>query len=234
MKNFRLIAALILLIVQQGYTQDKQLGIVAYTSRAAYRNAMQGYFQWGDKTDVTADVKSILDEHIPELLLLAEKFNDKSGECARPGGGRLVRQMPWLPGYFIKHDIQRYFNAKDLAKYIKQENLTEMAVADKRLYHLFSKSFRMSDANYFVIAKKADGIHNDDPQALTVSQEFQLKKIKEKCKDVHPSNWVISEWKYPAGKKVTIIDTDSFAMPSEKKTNMGDTSNSITTSEFFC
>ena len=154
----------------------------------------------GDKTNTPPEVTMVLNEHKKEIKSLAKV--QKDGLL----WGSKASQPEWLPGYLIKYGVERPGNAQRLQEYINDRNLTEMRVPKKYFSHIPGRPFSLSDDNYMVIVPKAEGVHSDW-DSLSPTQHQQLLKIIDIHSDLHDKNFLVTP------KEVTIVDTDSRAMP---------------------
>lgn len=158
-----------------------------------------------------AHVQALLDQHAQQLQILANAAHDQPHLRM----GRHVHEMPWLPGYFIKYGVKRFYNAQKLKSIIQAHRLNLLCVAKKYLYHIPGRPTTLSDKNYLVIVKKVEkdiSPSGDQRQILNLEQIQQLCYVALKARhyDLHTSNYILSKG------KLVIIDTDSGAMPSEK------------------
>lgn len=160
-----------------------------------------------------AHVKTILDNHAQQLQIILRTANDQPHLRM----GRHVYEVPWLPGYLIKHGVNRFYNAKKLKAIIQQEKLDLIDVAIKDLYHVPGRPEKISDKNYLVIVKK---VVPDNPMPGQSDQRpiLNLEQVKQLCRvalkarhyDLHTANYIVSQG------KLVIIDTDENAMPSAR------------------
>lgn len=165
-----------------------------------------------DKTDVPAPIKALLDAHTREIQAL-------SAECSRQGivvGGGGVRQVEWLPDWYIKYGIARYINAHIIKAFIAQNKLTLVSMANKFLYHIPHRSYDLSNDNYLVMAQKASGNHIAGWHLLNGQQMDQLIKVELQLEhsDMRPANFVVDH-----NGIITIVDTDELAMKLPKVKN---------------
>lgn len=214
MKDFRLLSALLVLsFAQQSYSQDKPLSAQNWVTTA--KTFLHGvtFDLVQDKTNVPANVKGLLDAHQQEMQSISDDCNKKNTDPKEQHYGNSIFQRSWLPGYFIKWDVERYKNAQGLAIFIEKNRL-KIKVANKWLYHIPGKPFELTNENYLVIAEKAAGEHPPctrtwDRDHLSKSQLLQLKQIVNDVPfgDINPTNLTIT-----SDGVVTIIDTDACTM----------------------
>lgn len=157
----------------------------------------------GDKTNTPPEVTTILNQHNTEIKDFSKQLR---GEQLLWGKG--VWQPEWLPGYFIKGGIERVINAQRLQQFIDENNLDQIAVAKKYLYHVPGRPYKLSSDNYLVITQKAEGVHSDW-ESLSPTQHAQLLKVMDIHNDLDYKNFLVTP------EKVTIVDTDSRSMPTE-------------------
>ncbi len=152
------------------------------------------------------NVENILNQHTDELKELLSEWNNPKKHY------RNFCKKSWLPDYYIKYDIARFFNAEKLKKTIKKDKLDCLSIAEKYLYHVPGMPQQLSKENYLVIAKEALG-KSVENSILTLKPVQQMNHLVENelVSDMHRDNYLVTD------KGITIIDTDRDTMPSSLK-----------------
>ena len=161
-----------------------------------------------DYTDVPVDVRKELDKKPQEIQAIMEQFESVT---ERSSGEDFARcHESWLPGYCIKYGVERVANAKRLREFIESNELNMVGVPKKYLYHIPTKPFDLDNDNYAVIAEKIEGNPTDDAVTLRDIQRSQMVKVIQELPyiDFGATNILLGK-----DEKLTIIDTDAFAMP---------------------
>ncbi|MBS1987154.1 hypothetical protein JST99_04455 [Candidatus Dependentiae bacterium] len=215
MKGFKLLSVLLLfLCANQSHGQASPLLKQSWSAATIATLHKLTFEVFRKDPALPPEVFATLTEHSDEL----KAFSDECGGYPLCGG-RGVRQFNWLPGWYIKHGIERFENTKKLNRFIEEHNLDLISPQTKYLLHVPGKPFKYSNKNYLVISKEVPRWR----PALTlgdVAQEMalnrQLNKVESELPhwDLQPRN--IEDT--PNGT-VTIIDTDRYAMGKNKPKN---------------
>ncbi len=158
------------------------------------------------------EVFATLTEHSDEL----KAFSDECAGYKNLTHGHGVRRFNWLPGWYIKHGIDRFENTKKLNRFIEENNLHLISPQPKYLLHVPGRPFKYSSKNYLVISKGVPHEcfpSNKDDVAQQMALVCQLDKVESKLPhlDMQARNMRTK----PNGT-VTIIDTDGYAMGTNK------------------
>ena len=158
--------------------------------------------------ELPVHIRRILDKHdgeLQELLIKWNKYPDLQG-------GINVTSKEWLPGYFIKYDIERAINATRLKSFLQQKKLDLIDVPQKYVYQVFDKEAASTTKNSIVIAEQIEGSEGIGYR-LSSKQASQLETVKKEAhhKDLYARNYIITK-----NDKIYIIDTDSLAMSEEE------------------
>ncbi len=117
---------------------------------------------------VDPTIATILDTKAPMLSKMAAEVHKSSQKHG-------VRQFEWLPGYYVKYGLARISGMEKMQEVIDRCNLTDVTVADKRVYHIKGRPQDLSNLNYLVVIKRVESAHNLPP--LTMEEVQQLTTI---------------------------------------------------------
>lgn len=146
-----------------------------------------------------------LDAQSKELIKLIKPCSGKECTIKHP-----VWELPWLPGYLMKHDICRIEGMEKIRTCIDAFKLECITVPRKYLYHIPGMPEDLNDANYYVIVPKLTAKKTTSP--ITLSEIQQLHTIIKHtgyC-DIQKSNILRLE-----NNQLAIIDTESSAFCNE-------------------
>ncbi len=143
-------------------------------------------------------IASILDEHTAELI---QKID---GMVSRGEEKHGVWTFRWLPGYYVKYNLDRLKGRAKMERCIKKYHLDLITLSDKYLYHVPGQPEELKNAHYLVIVKKI----RKNPKAQPLSEEHvrQLCTIIEKTGYISMSR---SNYIQTLDNKVALIDTES-------------------------
>jgi hypothetical protein len=155
------------------------------------------------KYAVGEDLKAILDDHSEEIEAALKEFNQrdtKKRKIKKHG----VWRFPWLPGYFIKYNLDRIYGMERMLKCIKRHNLDLIKLPDKRIYHIKNRPTTLSNDNYLVVIQGVEP--ETDLGPITLKQVQQLGVLMKETGYVS-----MTKTNYIRGKNdvVTMIDTES-------------------------
>ena len=116
-----------------------------------------------------------------------------------------VWTFEWLPGYYVKYNIDRVRKRNILARSIEKHKLHHMHAPDKRLYHIKGRPHKLTSLNYVVIIEAVSPRKSKDKQPLDLSVVKQLIQVIEDTGHISTfgANYIIGE-----GGRISFIDTD--------------------------
>jgi hypothetical protein len=176
---------------------NKQL-LLIFVSLALSVQANSHQQKFIEKYAINEDIKTILDDHSDELIAAMEKH---------AGSGKVkhgVWKFPWLPGYYVKYNLDRIYGLERMNRCIEEFGLDSLVVAQKRIYHVKGRPTELSNDNYLVIAKAVKAEKGLPP--LTLNQ------IEQMCKLMHETSYVslhTNNYIRIADNKIALIDTES-------------------------
>jgi hypothetical protein len=147
---------------------------------------------------VNQSMKALLDAHTPELINAIHSMKTPRKKY-RDG----VWQFQWLPGYFIKYDINRIEGMKRIRDCIKKYNLHLITVPDKKLYHIKGRPDELSNDNYLVVVRKIEPAKNPLPISLEHVQQLSTIIKKTTYVDLTATNYLRLD-----NGKLCLIDTE--------------------------
>lgn len=148
---------------------------------------------------VDATLSAILDQHATELSQLVRKVH------ATPMKKHGVWTFDWLPGYYVKYNIDRVRKRNILARSIEKHKLNYMRAPEKKLYHIKGRPHQLNSLNYLVVIKRVSGRKPQDKQPLDLSVVKQFVQLIEETGHIstYKANYIIGE-----DGSVSFIDTD--------------------------
>ncbi len=150
------------------------------------------------KYSVDKDLQEILDDHCEDIAYEMKHFL-KAGRCKHG-----VWTFSWLPGYFVKYNLDRIYGMERMQRCIEKYNLDLIALPDKRIYHLKGRPATLNNKNYVVIIPKVVKEKRAEPLSLRLVQQM--------CTLMHQTGYVsMTKTNYIRGKNgiITMIDTES-------------------------
>lgn len=148
---------------------------------------------------VDAKLAGVLDKHAAELSQLVRKVH------ATPMKKHGVWTFDWLPGYYVKYNIDRVRKRNILARSIEKHKLHHMHAPEKRLYHIKGRPHQLNSLNYVVVIKAVAGRKPQDRQPLDLSVVQQFVQLIEDTGHIstYKANYIIGE-----DGNISFIDTD--------------------------
>ncbi len=148
---------------------------------------------------VHASLRAVLDDHSETLATLVQAID------ATPHQKHGVWKFEWLPGYYVKYNVDRLFMRERLAHCIESYNLNLLHTPKKYLYHIKGRPAELSNLNYVVIIKEvtADPLGDSYPMGLEQIQQF-IVLIE---KTGHCSTFAHNYLRLGDGR-ISFIDTD--------------------------
>ena len=125
-----------------------------------------------EKYSVDSEIQATLDEHHEQITKKIKNFK-KSGN-----GKHGVWTFPWLPGYYVKYNLERIYGMALMNHAIKMRNLDLLTVPDKRIYHIKGSPDHVCNDNYLVVVKAVNGIKT--PKPLNLKQVRQMSTLIKK------------------------------------------------------
>jgi hypothetical protein len=150
------------------------------------------------KYSVDSVLQQILDIHADEI---ASKIDEMKLKGIKKHG---VWTFDWLPGYFVKSNVDRIYGLERMQKCIENHNLDMLAIAEKGIYHIKGKPLDLSSWNYVIIAKKVIPAAEQKPLSLRQVQQLITLMHETEYISLHESNYILTE-----GEKIVLIDTES-------------------------
>lgn len=180
-----------------------------YNSALIKGSKLHGLFgQFYKSKNLPYNTEVILDAHVSEL----KKFLDHCINNDRNQADANTCKKVWLPGYWIKYGVDRVRNAEKLKTTIQEQNLNLITVAEKYLYHIPGTPEQLTNENYLVIAENVSSAQGEKKLSLEYAEQLCKAILHAKYYDLHTGNYILQK-----NGKLTIIDTDSTAMPSEEE-----------------
>jgi hypothetical protein len=148
---------------------------------------------------VDAKLAAILDEHAAELSQLVRKVH------ATPMKKHGVWTFDWLPGYYVKYNIDRVRKRNIVARSIEKHKLHHMHAPEKRLYHIKGRPHKLNSLNYVVIIEAVSGRKPKDKRRLDLPVVKQFVQLIEDTGHIstYGANYIIGD-----GGRISFIDTD--------------------------
>lgn len=169
---------------------------------------------------VSPELKDILDAHRKDIKKFIKHCDEYS--CKKMNSRELRKlpgslekhtkawQLPFLPGYFLKHGITRIEGAEKIRAAARSYGLNRITAPEKFLYHIPGRSYELNNLNYFIIAPKLHAHKKHHPfTEQDVKQLCTLIKVTGYC-DVHSRNIMRLE-----NNQMAFIDTDDWAFGHE-------------------
>lgn len=155
------------------------------------------------KYRVEEELRAVLDAHCEEIETALTEFNQrdvKKRKIKKHG----VWKFPWLPGYFVKYNLDRIYGMERMLKCITKHNLDLIKLPDKRIYHIKNRPTTLSNDNYLVVIQGVEP--ETDLGPITLKQVQQLGVLMKETGYVS-----MTKTNYIRGKNdiITMIDTES-------------------------
>ncbi len=118
---------------------------------------------------VDENLSRLLHEHDDELAELIKKAHNTA---AKKKHG--VWKLDWLPGYYVKYDVNRLKQRELLAQCIEKHKLTFLHAPKKQLYHLKARPKKLNNLNYALICEEVvvDKAAYSKPLGLDIMKQF--------------------------------------------------------------
>ena len=148
---------------------------------------------------VDKDIEAILDKYSDQLGRLVDKV--RATERRKHG----VWQFDWLPGYYIKYNVDRVYKRDLVADCIERNGLDLMHTPVKQFYHIKGRSQKLHSLNYVVIVEK---VHDDKK---SYKKRMSLEQVKQFCKIIEETGHIstyMSNYLRLENDKLSFIDTD--------------------------
>ena len=151
-----------------------------------------------NKYSVDKDLQEILDNHYEDISYEMRRFL-KPGRCKHG-----VWTFSWLPGYYVKYNLDRIYGMERMQRRITKYNLDLITLPDKRIYNLKGRPTKLTNKNYVVIIPTVEEEKITEPMSLRLVQQM--------CTLMHQTGYVsMTKANYIRDKNgiITMIDTES-------------------------
>src|SRR5437016_4599728 len=96
------------------------------------------------------DIIAIVEKNKTDLLKKAETWKKQP----RATGGVNTKKFSWLPNFYVKFGIDRFYNAERLQQFIQQNDLDSMGVPQKYIYKYQGDNEQPSNCNSVVVVEE--------------------------------------------------------------------------------
>ncbi len=172
------------------------VSIILSTSMLYARIAEEAFIK---KHLIDDHLASILDKHSYKLERLLRKIH----RTERQKNG--VWRFKWLPGYYVKYNVNRIIQKELLDSAIKDHALDLIHTPEKYFYHIKGRPTELHSLNYVVISKDVRARTRDQEKRLSLEHAQQMTKAIETSG--HCSTYAQNYLILPDGR-VSFIDTD--------------------------
>ncbi len=150
------------------------------------------------KYEVDPEVKAILDAHHEEISHRLNKITHQ---------GITEHQawtFPWLPGYFVKFNLDRIRGMERMKRVIEHHHLDLIEVPDKRIYHVKGRPETLNNMNYVVVVKAVVADPHAEPMTLRHVQQMETL-----MRETHYISTTATNYIRTFNGKLVMIDTES-------------------------
>ncbi len=148
---------------------------------------------------VDKETTALLDTHSRTLSNLVTSIH------STPMQKNGVWQFEWLPGYYVKYNVERVLMRERLAHCIEKYSLNLLHTPEKFLYHIKGRPTQLHNLNYVVLIKEVQPDPAAQEEPMTLEQVEQFITLIEKTG--HCSTFGCNYLRL-SDRRISFIDTD--------------------------